>query len=130
MWWTWGTRMAQPASATLATLKHRVADDETAEAAQEAWPVSPAQRTLYEVAGAGSVTRRKTAVIWFVSALTSKLPTCDVPGIRQIRRHLRVARAHGRRSRPWPMDAPDRKGQVSVAGEDANVQPAGRCKVA
>ena len=121
--------MAQPASATLATLKHRVADDETAEAAQEAWPVSPAQRTLHEVAGAGSVTRRKTAVIWFVSALTSKLPTCDVPGIRQIRRHLRVARAHGRRSRQRPLDAPDRKGQVAMVAEAANVQPTGRPKV-
>jgi len=122
--------MAQPASATLATLKHRVADDETAEAAQQAWPVSPAQRTLHEVAGAGSANRRKTAVIWFVAALTSELPICGVPGIGQIRRHLRIARAHGRRFRPRPLDAPDRKGQVSVVAEAANVQPTGRPKVA
>lgn len=121
--------MAQPASATLATLKHRVADDETAEAAQEAWPVFPAQRTLHEVAGAGSATRRKTAVLWFAAALTSKLPTCGVPGIGQIRRHLRIGRAHGRRSRPRPLDALDHKGQVAVVAEAANVQPTGRPEV-
>ena len=92
--------------------------------------MSPAQRTLHQVAGAGTANRRKTAVLWFAAALTSKLPTCGVPGIGQIRRHLRIARAYGRRSRPRPSDAPDRKGQVAVVAEAANVQPAGRPKVA
>lgn len=121
--------MAQPASATLATLKHRVADDDTAEAAQKVWPVFSAQRQLHEVTGAGSATRRKTTVIWFAATLTSKLPARGVPGICQVRRQLRIGRALGQRFRPLLLDAPDRKGEVAMVAEAANVQSTGRPKV-